>query len=197
MADLDLDALEKLARKQNAIGHEGPWDALPDGGVSVKRGEIIADARDTFTAEFIAAANPTVVLSLIARVREAEKDRDDANRVESEARGLACVLAGLVRDLANEGDPRWQATIPLLDRLAAALETRGARDVAISVEMQAHDVTRQERDALTREVAALRAALATYGHHRNDCASRRFVDESTCAERHACSCGLDAAKGGA
>lgn len=52
---------------------------------------------------------------------------------------------------------------------------------------------REEIKTLGARVAELEAALTKYGHHRGDCASRRFVDESACAERHPCDCGLDAA----
>jgi hypothetical protein len=89
MPDLDLDAIEKLAREATAIADKatpGPWTYKPNGRRSVVRPDgrevrtvcscLSANEQDVADWQFLAAARADVpalaerVLALIARVRE-------------------------------------------------------------------------------------------------------------------------------
>lgn len=90
MSDLDLDALEALAKDATP----GPWEWEPEGfmgcgqvwtnGQGVEGGSIAGPTGDCYPRsgyspkedmQFIAAADPPTVLALIERVREAEAAR--------------------------------------------------------------------------------------------------------------------------
>lgn len=87
---LDLDEIERKAR---AATQEGPWEVrVPDRGggiegviVQTEDGHQIAEAFDSTpwsdakciaNGEYIATASPSVVLALIARIRELAAERD-------------------------------------------------------------------------------------------------------------------------
>ena len=72
MTDTELSALEAAAKAATP----GPWDC---GGVEVFLGEwnpLIAMCNSEDNAAFITAANPAAILSLIAELRQARKERD-------------------------------------------------------------------------------------------------------------------------
>lgn len=95
-AVMDLDELERLARESTP----GPWAYLDNGivcyaGLAEEHPGIVADTDDTACGDYIAAASPDVLLALIARVRAAEAERD-------EARATVAALAKLGQYLKRE-----------------------------------------------------------------------------------------------
>lgn len=104
----DLDALEAVARAATP----GPWTinwetyeyhaGMPDKWASSINGPEASEFADldSADAEHIAAFDPPTVLALIAevrRLRESEKQRDDARWA-----------AGIVGDVAREASNGWQ-----------------------------------------------------------------------------------------
>lgn len=86
---IDLDALEELAKVTTALDPGGSYRAEPgdpdaswqDWHVMLDHGAEPAQMAECFferDARFFAAANPAVVLALIARIRESEQESADA-----------------------------------------------------------------------------------------------------------------------
>ncbi|AYN94385.1 hypothetical protein EAW52_10645 [Pseudomonas sp. LTJR-52] len=67
--NIDIDGLIELAKKATF----GPWRRKGYGEIIAESGRLIARSEEiTANAEYIAAANPAVILALCERLREAE-----------------------------------------------------------------------------------------------------------------------------
>ena len=94
---LDLDALESVARAATP----GPWHQgahyIGAGGEPYDPEVFVGQASILCDAEHIAAFDPPTVRALITRIREAERERDEARWA-----------AGIVGDVARESSGGWQ-----------------------------------------------------------------------------------------
>lgn len=84
---VDIDHLESLAK---AAGSQGPWQVGHDGQSVVDRYASleVADSLYGTNARFVAAAHPTAIQALIARIRAADNQtsalRERVRDLESE-----------------------------------------------------------------------------------------------------------------
>lgn len=132
MTDLDLDALEAVARAATP----GPWEyrhespsmngencTIRQSGVPGIRMSAHVYGFGTGMIEHIAAFDPPTVRALITRIREAERERDGARWA-----------AGIVGDVARESSGGWQDASAELHATQARLrEAEALNDAARAV----------------------------------------------------------------
>lgn len=99
MADLDLDRLQTLA--ENAT--PGPWRLEEDGNEGMPwvfpHG---AYCPDRATTEFIAAWNPETALALLARLKDTERERDEARAELARASNVRAVQRPIYVNTTSE-----------------------------------------------------------------------------------------------
>lgn len=138
MTDIDLDALEATARaatpgpwwQGREVRHESDLDVYSERDVSDTSHDIATHVWSTADAEHIAAFDPTTVLALIARLREAEDDRDKHV-------ALAGHFAGRAMDAEN-----------VINRLDTALRADGRSAMLV---VTAQEIITQYRETTETE----------------------------------------------
>ena len=159
---IDLDALEAVARAATP----GPWHQgahyIGAGGEPYDPEAVVGQASILCDAEHIAAFDPPTVLALIAKLREAERQRD-ASEKQVDIRSKDSIAARIARSNVRAVE-EWAATQALVARQTRYIEELERVD---SVELkaklrEAEAVIAQILDYEGPEAADMRDIALTY-----------------------------------